>query len=127
MRSQKEKDQVFTQRTTHQVLKVQRTIERHIEDRADNMKALKQHMYEGLLRGMDDTLADGDIISNELIRAQIDEFMQQNYRAPKYRIMKKPNKNGKFVVNCQGELKLRTIADRLIYTSSTSSKGYIWW
>lgn len=77
------------------------------------MKTLKQHMYEGLLRGMEDTLADGDIVSNELIRAQIDEFMQQNYRAPKYRIIKKPNKDGKFVVNCQGELKLRPFADRL--------------
>ena len=77
------------------------------------MKTLKQHMYEGLLRGMDDTLADGDIVNDELIRSQIDEFMQQNYRAPKYRIIKKPNKDGKFVVNCQGELRFRPIADRL--------------
>lgn len=77
------------------------------------MKTLKQHMYEGLLRGMDDTLADGDIVNNELIRAQIDEFMRQNYRAPKYRILKNPNKDGKFVVNCQGELRLRPSGDRL--------------
>lgn len=77
------------------------------------MKTLKQHMYEGLLRGMDDTLADGEVVSDELIRAQIDEFMQQNYRAPKYRIMKKPNKDGKYVVNCQGELKLRLHVSRL--------------
>lgn len=113
MISQRQRDPEFTQRTTLQFLRAQRTIERHIGDRDDNMKTLKQHIYEGLLRGMDDTLADGDVINNELIRAQIDEFMQQNYRAPKYRIMKKPNKDGKFVVNCQGELKLRTIADRL--------------
>jgi hypothetical protein len=113
LRNQRQKDLEFIQRTTLQLLRVQRTIERHIEDREDNMKSLKQHICEGLLRGMDDTLADGEVIATELIRAQIDEFMQQNYRAPSYRIIKKPNKDGKYIVNSQGELKLRPFADRL--------------
>ena len=104
---------MFTQRTTHQISNHQRTTEKHIEDRDVNMKTLKQHISEGLLQGMDDTLADGDIVSSELIRSQIDEFMQANYRDPKYRILKKPNKDGKFVVNCQGELRLRIIATEL--------------
>jgi hypothetical protein len=78
------------------------------------MKELYTYLSEGLLKGMDETLAGGADDYFNAIKEEVKEFIAANYRGnPKVTILKKPNKNGKLVVNYQGELKIRPNADKL--------------
>lgn len=112
MRSQRERERESTQSVRAQDSSHQRITGRLIEDKADSMRTIHD-IYEGLLAGMEDTLARGAADSYAVIKEEIDKFMQVNYRNPKYTVSKKPDKNGKFVVNCRGDLSLRAIAKEL--------------
>lgn len=77
------------------------------------MKALKEYMNEGLLAGQETTLKDGKNIANSVIydeaQRAIEEFINDNYRLSydrsfktgKITIRKRPNKDGKYIVDCK--------------------------
>lgn len=91
------------------------------------MKTLKQHIEEGLLSGMEDTLNTGkDIAKNVLYDEacrKIEQFIMDNYRLGydrsfkigKITIKRKPNKDGKYIVDCKtaNEVSLRSCATAL--------------
>ena len=70
-------------------------------------------LYEGLLAGQETTLKDGKNIANSVIydeaQRAIEEFINDNYRLSydrsfktgKITIRKRPNKDGKYVVDCK--------------------------
>ena len=60
------------------------------------MKTLKKYMYEGLLKGQQSTLADGNV---EMVQA----FLTANYRG-KWTISETPNKNGLYVVSSDNDI-----------------------
>ena len=76
------------------------------------MITLKQHIEEGLLSGMEDTLNTGkDIAKNVLYDEacrKIEQFIKDNYslryersfKTGKITIRKRPNKDGKYIVDC---------------------------
>ena len=65
------------------------------------MKNLKTYILEGsLLDDIDDILADGDV---EVPYVLIQEYLEDNYRG-KWTISKRPDKDGKFIVNSRGEV-----------------------
>lgn len=73
------------------------------------MITLKQHIEEGLLSGMEKTLKDGDNIVkyNEACK-NIEQFIKDNYslryersfKTGKITVRKRPNKDGKYIVDC---------------------------
>lgn len=68
------------------------------------MKTLKQHIEEGLLAGMETTLDNGKAVSKAALYEDackiIDEFISANYSGRlRYKIKKRPNKDGKFIVD----------------------------
>lgn len=70
-------------------------------------------LYESLLDDEDDILKNQD----KNIKASIKQFLKDNYKGG-YRISRKPNENGKFVVDCNRSL-------RVINKSITSlTNGY---
>ena len=66
------------------------------------MKTLKKYMYEGLLRGQQSTIEDGDKFVFELI----EEFLKENYLG-KWIISEKPNKDGLYEVSSNESVKVK--------------------
>jgi hypothetical protein len=65
------------------------------------MKTLKTYILEGsLLDDIEDTLSTGDV---NVPRALILEYLEENYRGS-WTVSKKPDKDGKFIVNSRGEV-----------------------
>ena len=62
---------------------------------------------ESILSDMEDTIARGEA---DAARIAIDEFINNNYYPVKYTVLKKPNKDGKYVVNAQGNVRLHRTA-----------------
>lgn len=59
------------------------------------------NLYEASVLGdIDDIIADGDV---KVPQALIQEYLEDNYRG-KWTISKKPDKDGKFIVNSRGEV-----------------------
>lgn len=74
------------------------------------MKNLKTYILEGsLLDDIDDILADGDV---KVPRALILEYLEDNYRGM-WTVSKKPDKDGKFIVNSRGEVHHKGNSNRL--------------
>ena len=69
------------------------------------MKTLK----ESLLSDIEDTLSTGDV---EVPRALILEYLEDNYRGS-WTVSKKPDKDGKFIVNSRGEVYHKGNSNRL--------------
>ena len=69
------------------------------------MKTLK----ESLLSDIEDTLSTGDV---EVHRVLIQEYLEDNYRG-KWTVSKKPDKDGKFIVNSRGEVHHKGNSNRL--------------
>ena len=69
------------------------------------MKSLK----ESILSDIENTLSNGDV---EVPRALILEYLEDNYRG-KWTISKKPDKDGKFIVNSRGEVHHKGNSNRL--------------
>jgi hypothetical protein len=91
------------------------------------MKALKEYMNEGLLAGQETTIKGGTNIAKNVIYDEackaIGEFIMDNYRLTydrslndgKITIKKRPNKDGKWVVDCKttNDVQLRPSAKTL--------------
>lgn len=73
------------------------------------MKTLKNILEGSLLDDIDDILADGDV---KVPHALIQEYLEDNYRG-KWTISKKPDKDGKFIVNSRGEVHHKGNSNRL--------------
>lgn len=74
------------------------------------MKDLKTYILEGsLLDDIDDILSDGDVKVPHML---IQEYLEDNYRG-KWTISKKPDKDGKFIVNSRGEVHHKGNSNRL--------------
>lgn len=68
-----------------------------------NMKTLRNIFEGSLLADIEDTLEIGDTqVSHKLIQ----EYLEQNYNG-KWRISKRPDKDGKYIVNSGGEIKTK--------------------
>lgn len=77
------------------------------------MKTLKAYINEGILDDIETTLSVSD---DDAAKILIDDFITKNYSrlSKPYKINKKPNKDGKWVVNCRGRVKLFNGAKSLV-------------
>lgn len=77
------------------------------------MKTLKAYINEGILDDIETTLSISDDVAAKIL---IDDFITKNYSrlSKDYTINKKPNKDGKWVVNCRGRVKLFNGAKSLV-------------
>ena len=76
------------------------------------MKNLKDILTEGILADMDDTLSVSDF---DAAKIAIDTFIRENYYPDtKYRILKSPNEDGKYVVNSKGTVHLKQYAKSIV-------------
>ena len=74
------------------------------------METLYNYIIEGsLLDDIDNTLSSGDV---EIPRALVLEYLEDNYRGS-WTVSKKPDKDGKFIVNSRGEVHHKGNSDRL--------------
>ena len=64
-------------------------------------------LKESILSDMEDTIAVGEV---DAAKAVIDEFINNNYYPVRYTVLKKPNKDGKYVVNSRGTVYLHKTA-----------------
>lgn len=64
-------------------------------------------LKESILSDMEDTMSVGEADAARII---IDEFISNNYYPVKYTVLKKPNKDGKYVVNARGNVLLHRTA-----------------
>ena len=64
-------------------------------------------LKESILSDMEDTMSVGEADAARII---IDEFINNNYYPVKYTVLKKPNKDGKYVVNARGNVLLHRTA-----------------
>ena len=66
------------------------------------MKDIKEYMYEGLLRGQQSTIDNGE----EVVYALIEEFLKENYLG-KWIISDKPNKDGLYEVSSNERVRVK--------------------
>jgi hypothetical protein len=64
-------------------------------------------LKESILSDMEDTMSVGEV---DAAKAVIDGFISNNYYPVKYTVSKKPNKDGKYVVNSRGNVRLHRTA-----------------
>lgn len=70
-------------------------------------------LKESILADMEDTIATGD---KDIAMSEIVSFIRNNYYSGnlKYNILKKPNKDGKYIVNSRGKVRVSPTATQLV-------------
>jgi hypothetical protein len=84
------------------------------------MKSLKEVILESILDNIDDQMRRGDDFINN-IKPSIEKFLEQNfYNASTFEILKRPNNDGKFIVNA------RKVVVKSTSIKSLTNEYFIW-
>jgi hypothetical protein len=98
------------------------------------MKALKEYMNEGLLAGQDSTIKGGANIAKNVMYDEackvIEQFINDNYRLSydrsfktgKITIRKRPNKDGRYIVDCKTACDVSLCA----WANSMTNDIFVW-
>lgn len=98
------------------------------------MKTLKEYMNEGLLTGQGATIRSGTNISKDVLYEDackvIEQFINDNYRLSydrsfktgKVTIKKRPNKDGRYIVDCKADCDVSLSA----WANSMTNDMFVW-
>ena len=77
-----------------------------IEYTEHSMTSLQEYIEESLLDDFD-TLSKN--MDDEIVQT-IEQFLKKNFIISKYKISQSPNSNGKYVVDCPGDIGVKNIS-----------------